>query len=248
MVLLVPSMTHVSPLSSAFYRAIEVALGCTVSLAVSVFVFPERAHNLVIEAASRMLDLMARVLPRLMGGLKGTQDAAEIARVQDSVGAAFIELNATAAEAKRERLAYFNAAPDTQPLVDTLLRLRHDLVMLGRASVRPLPPAFLDRLGGPISELSESAADYLRASGAALATRHAAPSLARFEAALRYYAGAFAAGRRDGLTRDLAADAAERIFALGFALEQLHQDFADLQRRSEQIARSGPEDSAMSKA
>lgn len=247
MVLLIPTMTHVSALDSALYRAIEVALGCAVSLAVSVFVFPERAHNLVIEAAARLLDLMARVLPRLMAGLKNTRDEAETGRIQDSVGAAFIQLNATAAEAKRERLAYFNADPDPQPLIDTLLRLRHDLVMIGRASVRPLPPAFLDRLGGPISELSESAADYLRASGAALARRRAAPSLARFEAALKSYAETFAAARRDGLTRDLPADAAERIFALGFALEQLHQNFADLQRCSEQIARLR-QDSAMSKA
>lgn len=245
MVILFPA--HVSPLYSAFYRVIEVALGCGVSLVVSVFVFPERAHNLVIDSAARMLDLMAGVLPRLTAGLTETQDQTEITRVQDRVGAAFIQLNGTAAEAKRERLAYFNVDGDPQSLVDTLLRLRHDLVMLGRASLRPLPQAFVERLGRPISELSRSAADYLRASGAALQKRGEAPSLVRFEAALKSYTETFATARRDGLTRELSADSAERIFALGFALEQLHQNFAALRHCTAQTVRLR-QDASMSKA
>jgi hypothetical protein len=36
--------------------------------------------------------------------------------------------------------------------------------------------------------------------------------------------------RRDGVTRGLTDDAAERFFALGFALEQMHNNFADLGR------------------
>jgi uncharacterized membrane protein YccC len=151
MVLLVPSITHMSPLYSALYRVIEVAVGCAVALSVSFLVLPERAHGLVIESAARMLELMARVLPELMSGLKGKRNAAETARLQACIGQAFIQLNATADEAKRERVPYFNAEPDAQPLVDTLLRLRHDLIMIGRASVKPFSPAFLERLDGPIA-------------------------------------------------------------------------------------------------
>ena len=36
--------------------------------------------------------------------------------------------------------------------------------------------------------------------------------------------------RKQGRTRTLSADAAERFFALGFALEQMRQNFRDLQR------------------
>ena len=36
--------------------------------------------------------------------------------------------------------------------------------------------------------------------------------------------------RREGLTRDLSDETAERIFALGFALEQLRRNFSDLGR------------------
>jgi uncharacterized membrane protein YccC len=55
MVLLVPMLTHISPLESAYYRVIEVALGGVVALAVSFLVFPERAHGLLIEAGARLL-------------------------------------------------------------------------------------------------------------------------------------------------------------------------------------------------
>jgi hypothetical protein len=36
--------------------------------------------------------------------------------------------------------------------------------------------------------------------------------------------------RRDGLTRTLPGDAAERFFAIGFALEQMHSNVKDLER------------------
>jgi hypothetical protein len=34
----------------------------------------------------------------------------------------------------------------------------------------------------------------------------------------------------EGVTRSLPGDAAERFFALGFALEQMHSNFKDLER------------------
>jgi hypothetical protein len=36
--------------------------------------------------------------------------------------------------------------------------------------------------------------------------------------------------RREGRTRDLPVDVIERFFMVGFALEQLHQNFIDLRR------------------
>ncbi|MFZ0559635.1 MAG: FUSC family protein [Methylovirgula sp.] len=139
MVLLIPSMTHVSPVYSAFYRVVEVALGCVVAVCVSLLLLPEHAHNLVVQSAARMLKRMGRVLPELVAGLREKQDFTKIAHIQDSIGKAFIELNSTTAEAKRERVPYLYGEPDPQPLVDSLLRLRHDLVMIGRASVSRTP-------------------------------------------------------------------------------------------------------------
>jgi hypothetical protein len=91
--------------------------------------------------------------------------------------------------------------PDSGPLLRTLLRLRHDLVMIGRAAVVPLPESLKARLEGRINRVTETAADYLRASGAALMTRRGPPPLDTFEAALNAYSAEVAVVRREGLTR-----------------------------------------------
>src|SRR4029077_6028074 len=129
-----------------------------------------------------------------------------------------------------ERLARLTVGPDTQPLLRTLLRLRHDLVMIGRATIIPLPKAFRTRLDAPLAHVGGAVADDLRASGAALLARRGSPSLNAVESALDAYAAEVATLRSDGLTQSLPGDAAERFFALGFALEQMRQNFTDLRR------------------
>jgi hypothetical protein len=115
-------------------------------------------------------------------------------------------------------------------LLRTLLRLRHDLVMVGRAAAEPLPARFQARLGSLLTRLGEAAGEYLRASGAALKAGREAPALDAVETALDAFAAELAAMRREGLTRDLPTDDVERIFTLGFALEQLRRNFDDLAR------------------
>jgi hypothetical protein len=70
--------------------------------------------------------------------------------------------------------------------------------------------------------------DYLRGSSAALVARRSPPLLDAVEATFDGYAAEIAALRREGLTRGLPGDAGERLFAPGFALEQLRRDFKDL--------------------
>jgi len=94
-----------------------------------------------------------------------------------------------------------------------------------------------DRFGPPLAQVTRTAAEYLRRSGEALTSRHNPPPLHEVEAALDDCTDAFAGIRRDGLTRDLPGDAVERIFALGFVLEQLRQHFHDLERCVTEAAR-----------
>jgi uncharacterized membrane protein YccC len=237
-VVLGASATHTDPIGSAFYRVLEVALGGVTGLMVSFLVLPARAHVLVIEAAADMLDLLARALPELFAGFTRTLDAAEVGRVQNSIGAAFARVDAVGAEAKREQMTYLAAQPDPGPLLRTLLRLRHDLVMIGRAAAVPLPELFQARLEPPLARVAQTAADYLRGGRAALTTRRNSPPLDAVEAALDAYAAAIATARRERLTQDLPGDVVERIFALGFALEQLHQNFIDLARCVTEFAQS----------
>jgi len=103
-------------------------------------------------------------------------------------------------------------------------------VMIGRASVEPLPSDLQARLAGPLADVNNAFAVYLRSMAAALRTRAASPATSPIDMALQVYAAEVAALRREGLTRGLPGDAAERFFAFGFSLEQMRQNLKDLGR------------------
>ena len=130
-----------------------------------------------------------------------------------------------------------SSAPDTGPLLRTLLRLRHDLVMIGRAAVAPLPQALQARLE-PLTDVAAALADFLRASGAAFLARRLPPRIDGVESALDSYAAAVAMVRNDGLTRHLPTEVTERFFALCFALEQMRHNLRDLHRSVAEWAQS----------
>jgi uncharacterized membrane protein YccC len=229
-VVLIPTMTHATAISSAVDRVIEVALGGFTGFFVSFLLLPANAHPLVAAAAARTLEQMARTLGELLAGLHDGLDVEALHRIQDGIGQALERLNVVGDEAERERSARLAVGPETGPLLRTLLRLRHDLVMIGRAAASPLPDALRMRLETPLSRVATSFAAYLRASAAALRSGEGPPSLDGVESALEAYSAEVAALRRDGVTRGLSDDAAERFFALGFALEQMRNNFMDLGR------------------
>lgn len=230
LVLFVSNEFRQSPIESAIYRVLEVLLGGGSAIAVSLLILPERAHARALEAAARILDRLAQVLPELLAGFTRPLEANAIADIQNDIGAALAEFQGIAGEVKRERLAHFGPEPDHGPLSRTLLRLRHDFVILGRAAVAPLPDPFVARLAPLLTRLGASAGDDLFAAAAALLARRPLPSRAPVDAAYDAYAQEFAALRQEGFTRRLSAQEVERVFALGFALEQLHRDLTDLQR------------------
>lgn len=229
-VLLVPTITHATPFYSAFYRVLEVGLGAIIGLVVSFVVLPSSAHRQMRQAAVRTLDLMARVLASLLAGHKAGLDDDALHALQDGIGQALTDLNTIGVEAERERRARLSREPETGPLRRTLLRLRHDLVMVGRAAGEAMPDDMTRRLQPRLDVIARTAADYMRASGAALLAHRGPASLAPFEQALQAYGAEIAAVRAEGLTRVLPVGGAERFFATGFALEQMRQNFVDLER------------------
>ncbi|PNG26188.1 FUSC family protein [Methylocella silvestris] len=227
MVLFAPTIIHASPLESAFYRVAEVLLGGLTALAVSFFVLPSRAHNLGLEAADAMLRRMAQALRQLLAGCASPLDIARVSEIQAGLGPALNRLEVIVDEARRERVPYLAAETPLQPLLTMLRRLRHDLVIIGRAAIAPLPGGLRQRLAASLSRATESAALFLESSGHALISGET-PSLTDFESALEAYDAEIAAYRQEGLTRSLSVEELERLFALGFALEQLHQDLKEL--------------------
>jgi uncharacterized membrane protein YccC len=236
LVLLLSGQLGESPVESAFARLSEVALGGAIAIVVSFLVFPQRAHSLGVEAAVRILERMAKVLPELLAGFIHPLEANEIRRIQDDVGTAVSAFREIVAEARRERMVTLAAEPDPAPLSRTLLRLRHDLVMIGRAAM-PLSEALAQRLAPLLTRVGDDASEFLRASATALLLRRPPPSLDAAEASLRAYDCAVTAARKEGLTLALSTNEAEHLFALGFALEQLHRNFDDLARCVREHAR-----------
>jgi uncharacterized membrane protein YccC len=247
MVLLLPTVTHASPLQSAFYRVIEVAVGCMTALAVSLLVLPQRAHSLVYDAAAKILIRMADLLPVLVADLKASRPDSPAQKLQSHVGDGFRKLAAVNIEAARERSAYLNSDPDPQPLIDVTLRLRHDIVLMGRAAVEPLPPLVLERLDAPIEQFGLAAREFLIACAAALTARVEPAPLDALDKALADFATAFAGIRRDRLLQNVATDTVERVFALGFCFEQMRADLALLGTTIDKIKR-GPRSTDTKKA
>ena len=229
-VLLVPTISHVDPLASAIDRVMEVTVGALTGLLATFFVLPSRAHNQIRMTATRTLELIAVAFSKLLAGLTHGLDNDALHKIQDGIGKALVDLNALGAEAERERAAHLSRGPDTGPLLRTSLRLRHDLVMIGRACRMALPPDLQARLAVPLDKVSDAVVTYLRSAATSLRTGEILPSPAPIDAALQLYAAEIAALRSEGLIRVLPGDTAERFFALGFALEQMRQNLNDLGR------------------
>ena len=236
LVLLIGSELGETPIVSALTRVLEVAIGGMVAVIVSLLVFPERAQGLGLDAASRILRQMAELLPKLLARISGDGDAATIGLAQNALGVAVAQFQGLVEEAKRERFVTFARHPDSAPLSRTLLRIRHDFVIVSRATVRPFPDAVSVRLGPSVARFSEQATAYLRDCAAALAARRAAPPIAPTQAALSAFDAEMAAIRDEGLERVLATADVERLFALAFGLEQFCRDLADLAERIQEHA------------
>jgi hypothetical protein len=155
----------------ALTRLLEVTLGGAVAVIVSFLVFPERAHRLAREAAARVLDEMAKDIPDILVGFFQKADAPELLRIQDRIGGAVSELQGFVEEFKRERPLGFTSAPDPAPLPRTLLRLRHDFVMIGRASAEPLPIHLSEDLRPALTRVGAAIGSYFRDCALALTSR-----------------------------------------------------------------------------
>jgi len=229
-VLLVPAMNHANPLDSTLDRLFEVTVGALTGLVVSFLVLPSRAVSQIRVSAAQILELLAAAFAELLSGLTRGLDNDALHRIQSGLGTALTNLHATGLEAERERAAHLSRGPDTGPLLRTLQRLRHDVVMIGRASVVPLPANVQARLARPLSEVSKAIVDYMRAAAVSLRSGTGTVDIQPVDAALQAYATEVAALRNEGLIRGVPVDVAERFFALGFSLEQMRQNLNDLDR------------------
>lgn len=229
-VLLVPTMNNTNPLDSTIDRLLEVAVGAVTGLVASFLVLPSRAISQIRINSAQLLELLAAAFAELLAGLTRGLDNDALHRIQDGIGTAMASLHATGLEAERERATHLSSGPDTGPLLRTIQRLRHDVVMIGRASVVPLPANVQARLARPLSDVSSAIVGYMNDVAAALQSGGGVVDIQPVDAALQAYAAEVAALRSEGLIRGVPVDVAERFFALGFSLEQMRQNLRDLDR------------------
>jgi uncharacterized membrane protein YccC len=229
-VLLVPTMQHVSPAVSAFDRVLEVTVGGIVGFIVSFVVFPSRAHALITDTAADTLVMVADALFELLKDYTSRPDGSDLRRRNDRIAAALARLNATGTEAEHERNARLTSGPDTGPLLRTLLRLRHDIVILGRGAGCQLPDEVAQRLVPKLRQIADATGAFLRESAVALRARELPPQLDGLECAFEAYAEELGTVRREGMTQDMPSEQTERSSALGFALDQLHAHLNEVHR------------------
>jgi uncharacterized membrane protein YccC len=231
-VLLGSTSQAIGLLPSAIERVIEIALGSAVAFGVSLMVLPTRAHAQVAEAAADALELLADLAPVLLGGLSQPAEPAKVQQIYRRIRAALAKLETFAEEARRERASLLTEEADPEPVLRTICRLRHDFVMIDRATREPLAQSVADPLLPSLGELTAALGTFLRGAARAFRERRPPPALEEFHGTLTTYHAAMAGIRREGLTRELADDATARIFGLAFALEQLGRDLDDLASRA----------------
>jgi uncharacterized membrane protein YccC len=223
-VLLVPEMTHTTPIASAIDRIMEVVLGGTTGVLVSLLVLPTNAHRLIVDLIANTLDQMSRVLGALPSGLQCGLDIDQLHKIQDEVGQALVKLSGLAIEAEQERVAHLVASPKALPQLRTLLRMRHDIAMIGRTMMVPLTPDLAPRLVPALTQVSAAFAAYLLSSAEALRGKQGPPSLDEIDRARATLKAELEAIRTEGLLRQSSERIVERLYALSFAFEQLRSD------------------------
>lgn len=232
-VLLGAAGATLGPLGFALDRILEVGLGCAVGLLASVLVVPARASRSVLDAAARVARLLAEQMDALA---RPDGQAPSVAAVVARTRKGLAGLETLIGEAARERRSRLASGPDPAPLFRTLLRLRHDIVMLRRAAGGGWPEAVRGRLAQPWSDAARAGAGRLRDLGDALAGQRAPAASDAVAEAARAYGAALDGLRRQGLTRTLPADEAGRLFGLGFALDQFRRDLDGLAERAGELA------------
>ena len=239
-VVLMPAMTHASPLDAAIDRVLEVGLGVIVGLLVTFVVLPAGAHRQARAVAARTLDLLAQGLGLMMTSPPGSLDRTRLAEIYDAVGQGLADLIISAAEGEQERSARLSTEPDASPLRRTLQRLRHDCVMIGRAIELPMPADMQARLAPPFRAFGTAAADYMKGCSAALLVRALPPDATALGLANAAAVAEMMALRHEGLTQAMSDEWAGRYFALAFAVEQIGRNLGDLGNVvAEQAAKSG---------
>lgn len=231
--LLAPMLPDTTAWQAAFNRILEVGIGSVVALAVTLLIFPVRAHETLTKVVGRALHLLANMIDQIPEGAIGHGDRKARADLHREIRQALGQAEELAEEARRERMSHLVDAPDPQPICRALRRIHNDLTMMGRTVDIPL--AMMTSVA-PLAETAEQVTtamgNYLRGSAEALMSHQQAPSMEEVEKVLAAYSEGVLQARMTGVMRDLPEKVIGRIFGLSFGFMQLKENLADLKLRT----------------
>jgi uncharacterized membrane protein YccC len=228
---------QLNPLNLGAYRLVGVGLGCVVGLLVSVLVLPARASRSVLETADRIVGLLGEQLQALASGGAACQDvlSSKASETRDSL----VLLAALVEEATHERRARLAHVPDGQRILRTLRRLRIDVDTLRRAAREAGSDAVHDYAAAPWQDAARSGAATLRSTCRISAGEELPDDFNTLATAVRDYRAAVEEMRQAGMTDPLSTEELGRLFAIGFALDQLRRDLDDLIDVARETSRLG---------
>lgn len=224
-----------SPTVFAEHRVMEIGMGCLIGLAMSLLVLPSRAHNMLASGIAGILTQYTELLSvQASMAVRATEQAA-IDERHTAIRNAISRLDVICDEARRERKSRLTGEPDPEPLLRMVRRIRNDLVMIGRAVMRPLPESAQPALLEPFSGIAAAAGNLFRTLSTALPGRAPVAVPPGLEAAFDSFASAMSSLHQRHALDSLPESDTGRIFTLGFALEQLHQNLNDLVARANEF-------------
>jgi len=226
---------HMTPFEYASHRVLEIGVGCVIGMLVSLVVFPSRAHNVLANAASAVVETYAELLEKLLNVAAGSLDYAAVENQHADIRAAITRLEAVAEDAVREKKSKLSDEPDPNPLLRIIRRLRFDLVMIGRAVMHPLPPAVTQTLGPPLLGVSTESAALLRGAAQALAGKPDVAVPESLELAFGGFASAIAQLHKTHALAPLSEAETGRVFTLSFSIEQLRLNLRELAARANEF-------------
>jgi uncharacterized membrane protein YccC len=230
MMLMSPS--HLPPLELGFERVLEIALGGLVGIAVALTVLPARAHRDLRDAAHDVLGQMALMFEPLLNGLSGSRDEAALRLRHRKIRTMIARLEGLAEEARRERLARLTEERDPDALVAIIRRLQTSFLLLGRATLRPLPESAAAILDKPLRDAAAGLRDDLTAVAQAVVRREPPPDPAGIDAALRLIDESLGELRAAGILRTLTIEQLQSLYAVAFAFAQFRRDLIELHARA----------------
>jgi uncharacterized membrane protein YccC len=225
-----------TPVQSAGFRMIEVAIGAVVSILTTLVLFPSRAGRAFADNVAQTLPPMFALLASaLRTALGGEYDAAFVTSTSAKVRANFAAGDALARQTQLEVAGFLAGRSDPDAVLRTLRRLWHTEIMLLRSVTQPLPEAavtllrpHLETLREAIETLPQQCVDAFRNS--------VAPDLAKVDRALSGLQEVVAAMRTRGELRALSIDEIMWLMTFDFALGQLRSNLEDLADRAQDVA------------